>query len=188
MNKSKPFFLNIAILLLSSLMVNSCSNKEKRAELEAYVKTTKSRAIKEIEPLPEVKPYETFTYKDSNLRSPFVPSTVEEVAKKLPNDNGIRPDVNRRKEPLEAFPLDTLRMVGTLEKDGKKWGIVVDKDGAIHRLAVGNYIGQNDGRIYEINEEKMLINEIVPDPNGGWRERKASLALVGDNAAPKKSK
>ncbi len=175
----------ILSLLVCCLITTGCGNKEKRAELEAYVKKTKSRAIKEIEPLPEVKPYETFTYKDSNLRSPFVPSTIEEIAKKIPNDNGIRPDVNRRKEPLEAYPLDTLRMVGTLEKDGKKWGIVVDKDGTVHRLTVGNYVGQNEGRIYEINEEKMLINEIIPDPSGGWRERKASLALVGDTASAK---
>lgn len=172
-------------LLISFFLLGGCSNKEKRAELEAYVKKTNSRSIKEIEPLPEVKPFETFTYQDANMRSPFTPSSPEAVARKLGNDNGIRPDVNRRKEPLEAFPLDTLRMVGTVEKEGKKWALVVDKDGTIYRLTTGNYIGQNEGRIYEINEEKMLINEIIPDPSGGWRERKASLALVEESALHK---
>lgn len=183
--KANKLFFKVCLLLIAGMLMHGCSNHEKRAELEAYVKKIKSRQIKEIEPLPEVKPYETFTYNDSNLRSPFMPSTPTEVAKKGSNDNGIRPDANRRKEPLEGFPLDSLRMMGTLEKNGKRWAVVVDTDGTVHRISKGNYIGQHDGRVDEITEEKMLITEIIPDANGGWRERKASLALVDENAMNK---
>ncbi|MBS0290227.1 MAG: pilus assembly protein PilP [Proteobacteria bacterium] len=171
-------------LVLFCLVLASCSNSEKRAELEAYVKKIKSREISEIEPLPEVKPYETFTYKDATMRSPFTPSTPREAVN-LALDNGIHPDPNRRKEPLEAFPLDNLRMMGTLEKNGKRWAIVVDTNGTIHRVIKGNYVGQHDGRIDEITEEKVLITEIIPGTSGGWQERKASLTLVDENSKTK---
>ncbi len=162
-------------------MLSACGNREKRAELQAYVNKIKSRQIKEIEPLPEVKPYETFTYNDSNLRSPFMPSTPVEVAKNVANDKGIHPDANRRKEPLEAFPLDSLRMMGTLEKQGRRWAVIEDTDGTVHRIAKGNYLGQHDGRVEDVTEEKVLITEIIPDGSGGWRERKAFLALIDES-------
>ncbi|MBS0285890.1 MAG: pilus assembly protein PilP [Proteobacteria bacterium] len=174
------------LLIWLSIGLVACSNNERRAELQAYVNKIKSREIKEIEPLPEVKPYETFTYNDSNARSPFMPSTPIEVAKHNAVDNGIRPDTNRRKEPLEAFPLDSLRMMGTLEKNGKKWAIVVDTDGTVHRISKGNFVGQHDGRVDNITEEKVMITEIIPDGSGGWRERKASLALIDESDLQKK--
>ncbi len=183
MKASKILYL----LAFALSLLTGCSNSEKRAELEAYVKKIKSREIKEIEPLPEVKPYETFTYTDLNLRSPFMPSTPIEAAKSMIADNGIHPDTHRRKEPLEAFPLDNLRMMGTIEKDGKKWAIVVDTEGTVHRLTKGNYVGQHDGRIYDITEEKVLINEIIPGTSGGWQERKASLSLVDESDKQKKA-
>ncbi len=114
MKRSRPCMTKILPLLMISAIISGCSNADKREELEAYVRKIKSREIKEIEPLPEVKPYETFTYNDATIRSPFMPSTPAEVAKNIANDNGIRPDANRRKEPLEAYPLDNLRMMGTL--------------------------------------------------------------------------
>lgn len=164
--------------LLLSLLLSGCSSGERRAELESYVKRIKSRTIKEIEPLPEIKPYEIFTYSSANLHSPFVPIMMQEVAKKVVVENGIQPDMNRRKEALESFPLDSLRMVGTLEKSTKKWVLVVDPTGTVFRITKGNYIGQNHGHIDSISDERVMITEIIPDPSGGWRERKASISLV----------
>ncbi len=186
MSQNKLLLKSIFLIILA-LVVSSCSNNERRVELEAYVKKIKSREIKEIEPLPEVKPYETFAYSDTNLRSPFVPSAPVEVAKNMVNDNGIHPDPNRRKEPLEAFPLDSLRMMGTLEKNGKRWAIVEDTDGTVHRIAKGNFVGQHDGKVEDITEEKVFITEIIPDGSGGWRERKAQLALVDQSELQKKT-
>lgn len=164
--------------ILLSLLLTGCSNSERRTELESYVKRIKSRTIKEIEPLPEIKPYEIFTYSAANLHSPFVPMVTQEVAKKTVVENGIQPDLNRRKEALEGFPLDSLRMVGTLEKSSKKWVLVVDPSGTVFRITKGNYIGQNHGHIDNISDERVMITEIIPDPTGGWRERKASISLV----------
>lgn len=164
--------------ILLSLLLYGCSNSERRTELESYVKRIKSRTIKEIEPLPEIKPYEIFTYSVANMHSPFVPTLMPEVAKKVVMENGIQPDLNRRKEALEGFPLDSLRMVGTLEKSTKKWVLVVDPTGTVFRVTKGNYIGQNHGHIDSIADDRVMLTEIIPDPAGGWRERKASISLV----------
>lgn len=159
------------------LFLAGCGQNEQRSELESYVQSIKARKASEIEPLPQITPYETFMYQAASLRSPFtLPETnrqiVEEVA-----DNGIRPDAARRREFLESYPIDALSMVGTLEKSGKIWAVVVDKDGAVHRVTGGNYIGLNHGKIHKITEEKLYINEIVPNPVGGWQERQSEMAL-----------
>jgi type IV pilus assembly protein PilP len=91
-------------------------------------------------------------------------------------DNGIRPDPNRRKEELESYALDSLRMVGTLEQEEQTWGLVKTSDGTIHRVAPGNYLGQNDGRITQISEEKIELIELVPT-GSGFLEKEAAVAL-----------
>ncbi len=160
-------------ILLLSIFLGGCTHKSKKTQLEEYVARIKSQAGKEIEPLPKVKPYETFTYNDFNLRSPFMPP----VPTVLPGQ-GLSPDVNRRKEALEAFPIDSLQMVGTLERNGKKWALIRDPNGALHRVAKGNYVGQNFGRVDNVTDEKVLITEMISDFNGQWRERNAVIALA----------
>lgn len=142
-------------------------------ELQRKVAEIKSRPGERIEPLPEIKPYESFTYTASNLRSPFVPSAParSDVA------NAIRPDAKRPREFLEQFPLDTLTMVGTLQMQGRTYGLVQGKDGLVHRVLPGNYMGQNDGRIVSIAPTKISLIEIIPDGLGGYIERPAALAL-----------
>ena len=126
-----------------------------------------------LDPVPEIKPYESYTYNASSLRSPFVPSAPArtDVA------NAVRPDVKRPREFLEQFPLDTMQMVGTLQLQGRNYGLVQGKDGLVHRVLPGNYMGQNDGRVVGISSTKISIIEIVPDGLGGYIERPASLAL-----------
>lgn len=172
------FIVKMAFILVGLILLTGCNNKEKRREIEAYVAKIESRKIKGIEPLPDIKLYEPLIYTAYNIRSPFVPSFSEEMAKKVVMD----PDFNRRKEALEAFPLDSLRMVGTLEKDHTKWALVSDPKGAVYRLSKGNYVGQNHGKINTVCDDKLLITEIIPDLNGGWREQKVFLALAKDKA------
>lgn len=168
----------IAMVLACSGMLTACGSNETQ-DLHQFVKQVRAKQHTRIEPLPEFKPYETFLYQASNLRSPFVPSagaSPEDVLAE-PRDNGIHPDANRPKEALEAFPLDTLRMVGTLEQNDQSWGLVQTDDGTIHRIQPGNYLGQNHGKIVSISENEIDLVEIVPDGLGGWVERQASLAL-----------
>jgi type IV pilus assembly protein PilP len=163
-------YVRIAAVIVS-LSLAGCSNR--MGELEQKVAEIKNRPGERIEPLPEIKPYEAFVYNDSNMRSPFVPSAP------VRNDvaNAVRPDAKRPREFLEQFPLDTMKMVGTLQLQGRNYGLVQGKDGLVHHVLPGNFIGQNDGRIVGIASTKISIIEIVPDGLGGYIERPAALAL-----------
>jgi type IV pilus assembly protein PilP len=168
--RTLPAWLACAALIgLPALtLLTACSSADD--ELEGFITETKHEAGGRVEPLPEVKPYQTFNYVDSNLRSPFVPSGPSGGAL-------LRPDPKRNREFLEQYSLDTLKMVGTLKISGETYGLVQTKDGLVNRVLTGNYIGQNDGKIVEITPSKILIREIVPDGTGGYIERPAALAL-----------
>ena len=143
-------------------------------DLKKQIEDIRSRPGERIEPLPEIKLYDVFVYSASNLRSPFVPSAPAG----LDLANSLRPDNKRAREFLEQFPLDTLRMVGTLELQGKKYGLVQGKDGLVHRVLPGQFLGQNDGRITNVTAAKISLIQIVPDGVGGYIERPAALALT----------
>jgi type IV pilus assembly protein PilP len=142
-------------------------------ELRAQIAEIKARPGGRIDPLPEVKPYETFAYPASDERSPFEPGMPASAT----GPNAIRPDSSRPREFLEQFSLDTLRMVGTLKLQGRIYGLVQTKDGLVHRVLPGNHLGQSDGRITAIEEGKISLIEIVPDGMGGFVERPAALGL-----------
>jgi type IV pilus assembly protein PilP len=142
-------------------------------ELRAKIAEIKARPGGRIDPLPEVKPYETFAYPASDERSPFEPGMPASAT----GPNAIRPDSSRPREFLEQFSLDTLRMVGTLKLQGRIFGLVQTKDGLVHRVLPGNHLGQSDGRITAIEEGKISLIEIVPDGMGGFVERPAALGL-----------
>jgi type IV pilus assembly protein PilP len=143
-------------------------------DLSKQIADIRSRPGDRIEPLPEIKPYEAFVYGAASMRSPFVPSAPAG----LDMTTSLRPDVKRAREFLEQFPLDTLRMVGTLEQHGRKYGLIQGKDGLVHRVLPGQYLGQNDGRITSITASKIALIQIVPDGVGGYIERPAAIALT----------
>lgn len=159
----------IPLMIAAAMLAAGCSTKD--ADLDDFIARTKQEQPGGVEPLPEVKPYESFFYTDQARRSPFVPGASAASAQ------GVRPDVKRNREFLEQFSLDTLTMVGTLRLGGRNFGLVRTRDGLVHRVLVGNYIGQNDGRITSIEPSKINVNEIVPDGLGGYMERSAALAL-----------
>jgi type IV pilus assembly protein PilP len=150
------------------------------SDLNLYISEVKAKPKGQIQPLPEVKVVESFIFKPDGLRDPFKP--LEQPQQSEENDistgNGIKPDIKRRKEDLEAFPLDGLKMVGTIVMKSSLWGLVKASDGTIHRVQVGNYMGKNYGKILRIITDKIELMEIVPDKPGTWREQQASLALT----------
>ncbi len=162
----------VVILAMSAL--SACGGD--MDELDAYINQIKSRAGGRIEPLPEITPYETFTYVADveGLRSPFQPDMPQAAG---PAVGGIEIDEERLPEFLEQFPLDTLRMVGTLELAGNEYGLVQTSDGLVHRVIPGNYMGQNHGRITDISEAEIALIEIISDGIGGYIERDAALGL-----------
>jgi type IV pilus assembly protein PilP len=148
-------------------LLAACSSGD--ADLSRFIQQTKASPGGRVEPLPEVKPYEAFTYTDQNLRSPFVPSV---------SGNSVRPDSHRSRDFLEQFSLDTLKMVGTLDLGGTNYGLVMAGDGRVHRVVLGEHMGQNDGTITQITPSKIALTEIVPDGLGGYIQRPAALALI----------
>jgi type IV pilus assembly protein PilP len=164
-------WVRMALLASTLALLGGCGDD--LDELQSRVDEIRSAPGAGIEPLPEVKPYETFDYAAGDERSPFEPGMS--AAANAPN--AIRPDQTRPREFLEQFSLDTLRMVGTVNLHGRLYGLVQSRDGLVHRVLPGNRMGQADGRITAIDEGKISLTEIVPDGMGGFIERPAALAL-----------
>jgi type IV pilus assembly protein PilP len=158
-----------AACVAAALSLTGCGDG--MGELQADIEKAKQRSGGRIPPLPEVVPYESYEYSMADGRSPFLQSLAGELG------SGPRPDSKRPREFLEQFPLDTLKMVGTLRLGGSSFGLVQARDGLIHRVLPGNHLGQNDGRIISISDARIALVEIVPDGLGGYLERPAALAL-----------
>ena len=163
--------LAVALAALGYALLAGCSSADD--DLNNFIQETKHEPGGRVEPLPEIKPYETFVYAASDMRSPFVPSSPGSGAGLA----GVRPDSKRNREFLEQYSLDTLKMVGTLRLGGQMFGLVETKDGLVHRVTTGNHMGQAEGRITEITPSKISLIEIVPDSLGGYMERPAALGL-----------
>ena len=156
----------VAVLALASCASDMDDLRQKITDIRAQP----GEALKR---LPEITPYAPFVYTVSTMRSPFIPSAPAgaDLA------NSLRPDIKRSREFLEQFPLDTLRMVGTLELQGRKFGLVQGKDGLVHRVLPGSYLGQNDGRVTAVTASRIALIQIVPDGLGSYIERPAALTL-----------
>jgi type IV pilus assembly protein PilP len=171
MIKTAKHILQVGVLGSASLLLGCASGVDD--ELLSYVDEIKARPGGRIEALPQIKPYETFSYAADNIRSPFVPDRPAAPASMA----GPKPIHDRDKEYLEQFPLDTLAMVGTLDRSGQTFGLVKTKDGMVHRVTSGNYVGQNDGRIVVVDDAGIRLEELVPDGIGGFYKRSAEIGL-----------
>jgi len=160
------------IVPAAALVLTSCSSEID--ELRQFVKDSEKSLPRKIEALPAVKPFEPFTYEGFDLPDPFKPRKINS---KEGGAGGIAPDLNRRKEPLEAYPLEQLKMVGTLEQ-GKEMFAIVRADKTLYRVKKGNYMGQNFGLITDVTDADIKLKEIVQDSAGDWAERQSVLPLL----------
>ena len=156
-----------------ALVLGGCSSEID--ELKAFVRDSEKGLPRRIDPLPAVKPFEPFAYEGFDLPDPFKPRKL--AAPKEGAGGGLAPDLNRRKEPLEAFPLEQLKMVGTLSQ-GKDTYALVRADKTLYRVKKGNYMGQNFGLITDVTEGEIKLKEIVQDSAGDWAERQSVLPLL----------
>ena len=164
-----------------ALLLTGCG--EGLGDLQEFVEQIRAKPPGRIEPIPEFQPYQKFEYTSHDMRDPFKlvdfrrpeenPEEINQLA------SGLRPNMDRAKEPLEDFPLDTLRLKGTIDdKDGVKWGLIFAPDNTIHRVIEGNYMGQNHGRIISVSDQNIDLTEIVPDGLGNYIERSSAVALI----------
>ena len=169
--------------LLGTLLALLSGCGEGVGDLRQFVQQIRAKPPGRIEPIPEFLPYQNFEYTSQDLRDPFKlvdfrrPELNPEDIAQL--SNGLRPDIDRVKEVLEDFPLDTLRLKGTIDdKDGIKWGLIFAPDNTIHRVIEGNYLGQNHGRIISVSDQTIGLTEIVPDGLGNYIERSSAIRLI----------
>lgn len=170
----------IGLILISLLGLNGC--EQDISDLHQFVDQTKAKPPGRVEGIPAFIPYQNFEYTTQNLRDPFKsvdfrrPEATQEAISETAT--GPRPDIDRAREPLESFPLDTLRFKGTVTKDETKWGLIFAPDNTIHRVLEGNYMGQNHGRITALSDGDINLTEIVADGLGNYIERSAAIALI----------
>ena len=159
--------------VLASILLSACAS-EPYEDLRQFVKESDNLPRGRIEPLPEVKPYEPVAYNAFDLSDPFKPRKMEQAKAA----GGIAPDINRRREALEAFPLDNLRMVGTLEQGKLVFALIRTPDNSLHRVKPGNYMGQNFGFITQVTDSSVTLKEVVQDGTSDWTERVSVLQLM----------
>lgn len=174
-SKQIVFRTLLAAMLLS--VVAACS--ESKDDLSRYIAEVKARPATPIPAIPPVRTYSPYRYEGLAGRDPFRPSTSEgsESVASDGTGTGPRPDLRRPREYLERFELDTLEMVGTLAKESSDWALIQDPDGTVHRVAVGNYLGKNHGKVLAIRGNEVRLSEFITDGAGGWIVREASIAL-----------
>ena len=161
-----------AICVCACLALSACSGSG-HPDLDAWMKDQGKTAKGKLDPLPQIKPYDPFTYNAFDLPDPFKPRKIE------PTKGGgkLAPDFTRRKEPLESFPLESLLMVGTLAKNKTTYALVATPERDVFQVRAGNYMGQNYGVITEIGDSELKLKELLQDGAGDWTERSSSLQL-----------
>jgi type IV pilus assembly protein PilP len=170
-------------IITAALLLAACGGDEHqdlKAELKIITKDVRGR----IDPLPVVKPYEPVPYEAFDLADPFGPAKIELAIGTTTRSKGgaNAPDTARPKEPLEAYPLESLKMVGTLSQKGVNYALV-RADNSLYRVKAGNYLGQNFGVITDITDSQINLKELVQDASGDWTERKIALQILEADAA-----
>jgi type IV pilus assembly protein PilP len=168
-------------MLAATLALTGCDG-EGHEDLRAWMEENTQGLKGQVKPLPEIKPSIIVAYEAGNLLDPFSVQKIEPERKKGGGGGGgIMPDLDRRKEPLEQYPLDTLAMVGLIEQGGVTYALI-KADATLHRVRTGNYIGQNFGVITSISGDGITLKEIVQDADGEWVERTSTLQLQEQEA------
>ena len=160
----------LAAICVALMGIAGCGASD---DVHQWAATEKAKKGVPLKPLPVVKTFENFVYKDQDLRDPFGLSPAEQQDQ--PTDTGPHPPDHAR-EPLESYPLDGLKMAGTIGAGAQMEGLIRDPDGVIHRVHVGNWIGQNYGRITAISEDRIDLVELIAK-GAAWTERPASVGL-----------
>jgi len=177
-------YINISIGLVSqsfkgvvglALLVGLTGCIKDTSDLDVYFEEHRSKQARAIDPIPEIKPYLRYVY-PGNEKDPF------DVSMLAPNevpivDSGIQVDTTRVKEFLEGFPLDSLKMVGTVSKDKNLWALIKIPDGGVQSVKAGNYLGHNYGKIVSVSEAELGLMEIVSNGLGGFKEQENRLLL-----------
>lgn len=167
------FSRSATYLALSSLFLLGGCGQDQFTDLREFMAKTGSTGQAPLESLPVVKAQETFSYEPGEMPDPFKPRSL----KPAKGGGALQPDLSRPKEVLEQYPLDALRMVGSLSKGGQLYALVRSAENALYRVKKGDHMGHNFGLVIGITEASIELRETVQDGAGDWTESKATLAL-----------
>jgi type IV pilus assembly protein PilP len=170
----------LAMVGTAALVLTACSTGDDQEDLRRWMNEAAKDARGKIPPLPQVKPYESVAYDAGNLLDPFKTAKLG-VEQQKPSGTGLQPDMNRPREPLEAYPLESLKYVGVMTRKNTSFALI-QVDGSLYQVRVGNYMGQNFGVISKVSESQVALKELVQDSAGDWVERESTLLLQGQEA------
>lgn len=192
---SLPLFAHIELVFRASclsllMLLVGCSNDD-FSDLTQYILEIKAKPKGKIKPLPEVKIIEPFIFRPEDLRDPFEPLKPAEVDESVAvnsKTSSLKPDTTRRKDELEAFPLENLKMVGTVNIKTTLWALIALKSGqdkTVYRVRVGHHMGQNYGKIIRVDTDKVELMEMVQEKPGIWHEQPISITMDENSKAKK---
>ena len=167
-----------ALACVGAMALLTACGGESHQDLRVWMSEQGKGARGKLDPLPQIKPYDPFAYNALDLPDPFKPRKIEPTK----GASKLAPDLTRRKEPLEAYPLESLAMVGTLERNKTTFALVRTPDRDIYQVRAGNYLGQNFGVVTGIGEGEVKLKELIQDGAGDWTERSSTLQLQQDGA------
>lgn len=168
-------------LIALSASMAGCGG-DQHDDLRKFVSEAGQGMRGKVDPLPEVKPYEPFPYAAFDLPEPFKPRKLK-ASNNVGRGTGFQPDLNRRKEPLESYELEKLKMVGSLQQNNVTYALIKAPDNSLHRVKIGNHMGVNFGKITSVSETDVLLTEVIEDSAGEWSEKQSSVTLVEESAA-----
>ena len=175
-----------ALAAVCGLLLSGCGSSDE-SEIRAWMKSVKDSTHVTAQPVQAAKEFTPFVYDSGGAVEPFDPQkilmAVARQQQARASASAVKPDLERRREVLEGFPLDQIRMVGMMHQAGVNVALV-ETNGSTHMVKVGNYVGQNFGLVTRISETEMQLKEIVQDAAGEWVERPAKLELQESAAAP----
>lgn len=163
----------LVLLIISLIMITACSQND-YSDLESFIQDSGNGLQGKVDPLPKVRPYKNFTYQAFDIPNPFLPRKNDQAHSAM---SGIQPDLNRSKEALESYSLESLSMVGSLQQDDLIFALIKSPEGTLHRVKKGSYLGQNFGKIEHISEVEVQLVEIVQGGVNEWTERTSALML-----------
>lgn len=183
--KKRIEYISLGLSALTVLMLSGCDSSSGLGDLKTWEKTETDKFPLRVEPLPKVRPYNAPQVEIQNIVDPFKQRLI--VASGVAG--GVSPDKTRRKEPLEAFNLDTMAMVGSMSKAGKVFALIKTRENVVYQVGVGNYIGQNYGKILAIEETSFRIREQIQDGDV-WveKERDVNLQEADSMGSPRSGK
>lgn len=176
-------------LVVATVALAACDSSG-HEELQAWMAEQKQQTRPRVTPIPEPKKFTPQDYTEESATDPFSAQKLAQALKRESTQTSssaalIAPELNRRKEPLESFPLDAMTMVGSLVKQGQPVALV-RVDNLLYQVRPGNYLGQNYGRITKVTESEVVLRELAQDAAGEWIERNATLNLQENQARSSK--